>query len=229
MDKRLIVLSGPSCVGKGPLREALRRHYPDIQLAEVVLCHSRRPRLKRATGAYEVHGVDYYFLPRGVFRQLDPDRFVVVNMRSDIEAMDMAQVRELLEGSDVVLCEAYYTFHEPLLSWATAQVDLDFDIQIVQLDPLSQEEIAAMAREQDATPEQVVYEVMKAKLQRRGEDPPHKIEERARYAYWEMQQVHSDAHRIANHAGEDDREAWRDPLSAEARRVLEEFVRVIRD
>jgi guanylate kinase len=227
MRKKLVILSGPSCVGKGPLRQALHRHHPEIPLAEVVLCHSRRPRLKRGTDAYEVHGVDYYFLPRGLFGQLDPARFVVVNMRSDIEAMDMTQVRELLDASDRVLCEAYHTFHGPLMAWARDQADLDFDIRIVLLTPLSDHEISTMAREQDKSPEQVVYEVMKAKLERRGEDPPHKIEERARCAYWEMQQVPAGAHRIVNHAGEDDREAWRDPLSSEAQRVLEEFVRVI--
>lgn len=34
--KKLVVLSGPSCVGKGPLRAALRRCHADIKYADVV-------------------------------------------------------------------------------------------------------------------------------------------------------------------------------------------------
>ena len=43
---RLVLLSGPSCVGKGPLASALTRHHPELaaQLAPLVLHNSRDPR-----------------------------------------------------------------------------------------------------------------------------------------------------------------------------------------
>jgi len=227
VGKKLVILAGPSCVGKGPLRQALRRHHPDLTTAEVVLCNSRRPRLRRDTNTYEVHGIDYFFLPRSLFDQLDPDRFVVANVRSDVQAMDMARVGELLEGNDLVLTEAHYTFHEPVMEWARQHTELDFEVQIVLLVPLSDDEIAQRANETGKTPEQVVYEVMKAKLEKRGIDPPGKIEERARSALQEMQKVAPYAHRIVNHAGEDDLEEWSDPLGPEAQRVLAEFVSIL--
>ena len=227
MGKKLVVLARPSCVGKGPLRNALRRHHPEISLAEVVLCNSRRPRLRRDTGTYEVHGIDYYFLPYGMFDDLDLDRFVVASVRSDLQAMDMARVRELLEENDLVLTEAHYTFHGPLMEWAEFHVGPALEIQIALVVPLSDEELVLRINESGKAPEQIVYEVMRAKLERRGVDPPSKIEGRARAAFGEMQKVAPYAHSIVSHAGEDDLEEWSDPLGAEAQRVLAEFVNLL--
>jgi guanylate kinase len=179
MKKKLVVLSGPSCVGKGPLRRALRRYHPEIKFSELVLCNSRKPRLRGDINTYEVHGIDFYFLPRALFEQLDRSRFIVANVRSDIHAIDMMQVHELLEGNDLIVAEVFHTLGKSLMEWAKSQSELDLEIRSVFLLPLSNKEIDEMAREMNKTPEQVVYEVMKAKLQRRGEDPPQKIEERA--------------------------------------------------
>jgi guanylate kinase len=227
--KRLVVLSGPSCVGKGPLRNALRRHHPEIGLAEVVLCNSRSPRLRRDTGSYEVHGIDYYFLPYGLFDQLDPERFVIAHVRSEIQALDIARVHELLKKHDLVLIEAHHTFHESLVEWAGHHAGSVLEIQIVLLVPLADGELACRVRQTGKTPEQIIYEIMKAKLLRRGVDPMVKIEERARAAFGELQKVTPYAHRIVNHAGEDDLDEWSDPLGAEAQRVLNEFVNLLVD
>ena len=233
MKKKLVVLSGPSCVGKGPLRKALRKYHPDIKYGELVLCNSRGPRLKLGTRAYEVttyevHGIDYYFLPRGLFEQLDRGRFIVANVRSDIQAIDMMQVCELLEEHNLVLAEVFHTLGKSLTEWAKSQMELDFEVRSVFLLPLSHKEIKEMARKSNKKPEQVVYEVMKAKLERRGEDPPKKIEERACSAFLEMQDAPCYTDCIVNHAGEDDRKEWSDPLGAEAQRVLYEFVNVLK-
>jgi guanylate kinase len=99
--KKIVVLSGPSCVGKGPLKQAVRRYHPEIKLAELVLCTSRKPRFRAETRTYEVHGIDFYFLPRSMFDQLDKNRFIVANGRSDVQAIDISQVREFLEGYDI--------------------------------------------------------------------------------------------------------------------------------
>jgi guanylate kinase len=54
---RLIILSGPSCVGKSPLTRALARFYPAIwdRLRKLVLFNSRSPR------PGERDGEDYHF------------------------------------------------------------------------------------------------------------------------------------------------------------------------
>ncbi len=228
MKKKLVVLSGPSCVGKGPLRQAIRRYHPDIKLAELILCTSRRPRLKRDTKMYEVHGIDFYFLPRSIFEQLDRSRFIVANVRSDIQAIDIMQVRELFAGYDIVLVEIFHTLGSALIEWVKGQPELDFSIRSVFLSPLSHEEIKEISEKSKQTPEQVVYEVMKTKLERRAEDPPHKIEERARSAFQEMQASLNYTDIIVNHAGEDDKKEWGDPLGPEALRVLNRFITVLK-
>jgi guanylate kinase len=226
--KKIVVLSGPSCVGKGPLKQAVRRYHPEIKLAELVLCTSRKPRFKAETRTYEVHGIDFYFLPRSMFDQLDKNRFIVANVRSDVQAIDISQVRELLEGYDIVLAEVFHTLGSALMDWVKSQSDLDFEVKNVFLLPLSHEEIEEAVKTSNKPPEEIVYEVMKAKLERRAEDPPHKIEERARSAYKEMLASSFYTRIIVNHAGEDDRKEWGDPLGIEAERVLNEFVKVLR-
>ena len=231
--KKLVVLSGPSCVGKGPLRAALRRYHADIRYAELVVCNSRKPRLKQRTGpfevnAYEIHGLDYYFLPRGLFHQLDRSRFIVGDVRSDIQAIDMEQVQELLVDNDLILAEVFHTLGRGPTKWVESQKSPAFSVRSVFISPLSDEEIRDEAKRAGTDHADVVYRTMKAKLERRKEDAAKKIEERARSAFVEMQDACHYTDRIVNHAGEDARDQWGDPLGAEAKRVLEEFVAILR-
>jgi guanylate kinase len=61
MTGRLIVLTGPSGVGKGTLLKALLAEHPELYLS--VSATTRSPR------AGEVDGVDYYFYSRDRFEQ----------------------------------------------------------------------------------------------------------------------------------------------------------------
>lgn len=224
--KKLVILSGPSCVGKGPLREALRRYYPEIEYGELVLCTSHRPR-KKDSHSYEVHGIDYYFLPRSLFYQLDRERFIVGNVRSDIQAIDIGQVEELLKSYDLILAEVYYTLGQSLMEWVRRQSDLEFTVRSVALVPLSKEEIQEEVMRTGKTPKQIIYEVMKAKLEKRGKGTAAEIEERASLAFEEIEGMATYTDCIVNHAGEDDIKEWSDPLGPEAKRVLDEFVKIL--
>jgi guanylate kinase len=51
---RLVVLAGPTAVGKGTVSTFIREHYPDVHLS--VSATTREPR------PGEVHGVNYYFV-----------------------------------------------------------------------------------------------------------------------------------------------------------------------
>jgi guanylate kinase len=229
--KTLVILSGPSCVGKGPLRKALEKYHPEIKYAQLVLCNSRKPRLKKS-GSYEVHGVDYYFLPQGLFSQLDRDRFIVGNVRSDIQAIDMDQARELLKENDLILAEVYYTLGRALMEWARSQSDLEFDMRSVLICPLSDADIEAELRKpgnEKLEPRDIVCKTMNDKLYRRGEDSPEKIIERASSAFEEIEEAkkyYTDL--ILNHAGEDAKNEWSEvSLGPEAQRVLNKFVEIL--
>lgn len=238
--KILAILSGPSCVGKEPLRKALRKYHPEIKYAELILCNSRKPRFKSSelnqycanSGLYEVHGLDYYFMPRGLFSQLDRDHFIVGNVNSDIQAIDIVQAKELLKENDLILAEVYYTLGRELIEWSRSQSDIEFEIRSVLLYPLDNNDIKKELEKPEnnnKTAKDIVYETMKGKLERRGEDSLEKIEERASSAFDEIEDAkkyYTDL--ILNHAGEDDREEWfKEFLGPEAQRVLNEFVAIL--
>jgi len=227
MKKKLILLSGPSCVGKGPLKKALADLHPEIIFAEPVWCHSRKPRFKKSEQRWEVHGVDYYFLPRSTIEALDREKFIVAPLRSDVQALDMGHVEELFGAYDMVMSEIFHTFMEPLHEWAEKQEKLEFEITTVSLIPMSWEELTDKTVALGKSEEQVVHETMKAKLERRGEDPPGKMEERARSAYREMKIARGSDRVIVCRAGEDDTTEWGRPPGPEAERVLGEFVDVL--
>ena len=226
MKKKLILLSGPSCVGKGPLRKALEDFHPEIGFAEPVWIHSRKPRFKRSEGRYEVHGVDYYFSPRGMVELLPRDRFLVGDLGYGLQAMDLAHLEEMFDANDVVFTEMSLVFQDPLADWVKRQARFDIEVRHVMLVPMTLEEVERKSAETGAPPEQVVYEVMIGKQRRRGEDPPEKMERRARAAYPEMKAARPGTKIIVCRAGEDDLSEWGRPLGPEARRVLGEFVKV---
>ncbi|MBN2520908.1 MAG: hypothetical protein JXB17_10415, partial [Bacteroidales bacterium] len=80
---RLIILAGPSCVGKSPLAKALAKFYPEIwkTLHPLVLYNSRAAR------PGEIDGIDYYFRSRNEIESLKKkDHFVVMDVRGDLQA-----------------------------------------------------------------------------------------------------------------------------------------------
>jgi guanylate kinase len=93
---RLVILSGPSCAGKSPLVKALARLHPGLHraLQGIVLHNSRAPRLG------ERDGVDYHFRPRAAIEALREDLgFVVLDVRGDLQALDLAYLAALLRGT----------------------------------------------------------------------------------------------------------------------------------
>jgi len=58
-DSRLIVLAGPTAVGKGTVANHIRTHYPDVHLSVSATTRAPRPG--------EVEGVSYFFVSNEVF------------------------------------------------------------------------------------------------------------------------------------------------------------------
>jgi guanylate kinase len=225
--KQIVILSGPSCVGKGPLLKALCRLHPELPFSDLTLCTTRPPRFKKDRNAWEVHGVDYFFMPRGWFAGLDPNRYLVAPIRSEIQAIDLNLFQDRLAHHDRILAEIHPGLADLLADWVAGQSHWTIDLKRIFLLPMSLDQIERLAISRGQSPRQVVEEEMLKKLNRRVEDPPEKINERVRAAYEEILQSQSYPFRIVNPAGEDDLAAWSDPLGPEPRRVLDEFVRIL--
>jgi len=94
----LIVISGPSGVGKDSVIRRLREKEP--ALAFVVTAASREPR------PGEVHGVDYYFFPPDEFqRRIDAGEFLEnAVVYGELKGILKKEVRKWMDtGRDVVL------------------------------------------------------------------------------------------------------------------------------
>src|SRR5215470_10736518 len=131
---RLVILSGPSCVGKSPLAKALARFHPDLsaRLQPIVLYNSRSPR------PGERDREDYHFRSREQIEVLrDRERYVVMDVRGDLQALDLEDLSALLTRGDAFF-EGNPFIGRTLQTHPKLQ---DVDRLSVFLSPLSREEI----------------------------------------------------------------------------------------
>ncbi len=207
---RLVLLSGPSCVGKGPLVSALRRHHPELaaQLVPLVLHNSRAPR------PGEADGVDYHFRPRPEIEELaSSPEFVACDVRGDFQGLELAAIDQVLESGRDAFFEGNPFIPEMLRE---AGVLDRYPTLTVFLAPLTRRELVYLqdpARRVDLG--RFVADVMRRKLLRRTvRQKTHlsqldlaDIERRATSAIVELGYAHRSEHVIANHDGEDS-ENW---------------------
>ena len=201
---RLVILSGPSCVGKGPLHKALKIFYPQLagKLTKLVLYDSRLPR------PGEVDGVDYHFRTREYIEQLrNKDNFLVTEVRGDLQALDLNYFRQTLacgdaffEGNPFIAAELFDIAGEQKI-----------EVRSVFLAPLTRAEIEELKTHREINLETFVTDVMRRKLLRRTTKQKsilslkdlENIEVRAASAYKEMKQAWQFDFVIPNHDGED--------------------------
>lgn len=223
---RLVILSGPSCVGKSPLYKALGKCHPELhkQLHRLVLVNSRDPR------PGEVDGVDYRFRTRAQVERLRADhRYAVLEARSDLQALDVEELVGLLGHSDV--------FYEgnPYVGRALQTHSRLMEVRRLSifLSPLAKEEIEYLkAPERNVSVEELVTDIMRRKLLRRTRHQKGElsaadlknIETRASSAYRELREAWHFEHVIPNHDGEDS-DNWEAfyYLIGDARKTLEAF------
>jgi len=227
---RLVILSGPSGVGKSPLDKALGRFYPELRkrLCKLVLYNSRAPR------PGEVEGVDYHFRQRSRIEALrDEGRYAVLEVRGDLQALDVEELRVLLEERDAF-------FEGNPFVGRTLQVHpqlAGINRLSVFMSPLSKEEIVYLkAPERNLSLPDLVTDVMRRKLLRRTRRQKlelsakdlENIETRACSAYRELKEAWHFDHVIPNHDGEDSDnwDAFYYPLG-DARKALNAFAALL--
>ncbi len=223
---RLVILSGPSCVGKSPLFRSLGKFYPEVagRLHKLVLMNTRGPR------PGEADGVDYHFRTREQIEALRADsRYAVLEARSDLQAVDVEELVSLLARGDVVFEGNPYVGRALQTHPGLAGVQR----LSIFVSPLSREEIVYLKDPaRNVVLPEFVADVMRRKLLRRtvrqkqilSAKDLEEIEVRAGSAYRELQEAWYFDHVIVNHDGEDS-DNW-DAfyyLIGDARRALAAF------
>jgi guanylate kinase len=202
---RLVILSGPSCVGKSPLKRALARFYPEVwnRLRKLVLSNSRAPR------PGEVDGEDYHFRTRNQIEALKLNhRYAVLDVRGDLQALDVEKLKAVLERGD-----AFFEGN-PFIGRVLQTHPLLADVQRLSifLSPLSKAEIVYLkAPERNVSLEHLLTDLTRRKLLRRtrrqqGElslKQLENIETRASSAYHELREAWHFQYVIPNHDGEE--------------------------
>ncbi|MGA7559452.1 MAG: hypothetical protein WCF61_04960 [Terriglobales bacterium] len=228
---RLVILSGPSCVGKTPLYKSVGKFYPELsaQLHKLVLVNSRAPRPGERDGA------DFHFRTRAQVEALRADpRHAVLEARDDLQALDLHDLDSLLQSGDVFfegnpnVARALQT--HPRLAGVNRLS--------IFVSPLAKEEIIYLkAPERNISLPELLTDIMRRKLLRRtrrqkgdlSANDLKDIESRASSAYRELQEAWHFQYVIPNHDGEDSDnwEAFYYPLG-DARKTLQTFVGLLK-
>jgi guanylate kinase len=228
--RRLVILSGPSCVGKSPLEKALAKFHPELRnaLRKLVLYNSRAPR------PGELDGVDYHFRTQPQIEALRAQsRYAVLDVRGDLQALDVEELRAWLEEGN-----AFFEGN-PFVGRAlqTHPGLTGIHRLSIFLAPLSKEELIYLkAPERNVSLPDLVTEIMRRKLLRRARRQKlelaakdlENIEARAASAYRELKEAWHFDYVIPNHDGEDSDnwEAFYYPIG-DARKALSAFAALL--
>lgn len=231
MNKRLIILSGPSCVGKSPLLKSLKKVYTELFFQMPIPYTSRAPR------SIETEGIDYYFRSEEEIRSFPPDHFIVAKTRTIWQAIDLQEIQKLFTAHDLIIFEIYPTLGKLFLSHPLVKkLSAEFDVLTIFLNPATEDEIHALQKSMGfKTPEDVTAAIMLPKhigrMQQQGKlitpEVMADLQIRASMAYQEMKMGEDYTYSIVNHDGEDSNN-WRyTPPIGEAGETLKRFVDIL--
>jgi len=227
---KLIILSGPSCVGKSPLGKALGKFYPELRskLNHLVLYNSRNPR------PGEKEGVDYYFRTyEQVLTLKKSQQYAVMEVRGDMQALDVKELKQQLNHGDV-LFEGNPFIGRMLQTHENLK---EIDRLSVFISPVNQEEVAYFTNPKNSQDfKQILTDIMRRKLLRRTRKQKgelslkdlENIEKRAGSAFFELHEAYYFDYVIPNHDGEDSEhwDAFYHPIG-DARKALLQFVQLL--
>jgi guanylate kinase len=199
----LVILSGPSCVGKDPLLDALRRYRPDLPFAVPVVHTSRAPR------PGERDGVDFRFRGAGEIEGYDRERYFIYPMRGQMRAIDVRELDRLLAQHQRVVVQvnpprvAEFRNHAGVAALAA-------EVTAVLVQPLAVDEVEALRAASGRAAADVVADVMLPKQIHRSlrmgkaldANELDDLRTRAAAAWDEMRDTEPFDHVLVNHDAE---------------------------
>lgn len=201
---QLIILSGPSCTGKTPLKKAFAHFFPDLyrDLKPLILLNSRKPR------PGEKNGVDFLFRDYHQINQLHTDKnYTVINVHNDLQAIDKKELRQLLKNNNVL-----YEGNTLVGRSLQTEPDLkDINKKCIFLSPFAARDILNLKQKSSSTFRNRIENIMQKKIMRRANHLEIKKDKyfikdtlrRAADAYLELKEAWRFDHIIPNHDGED--------------------------
>ena len=231
MNQRIIILSGPSCVGKSPLLKAIKRVHPEISFQMPVMYTSRLPR------SIEQEGVDYYFRSEQEVRSFPPDRYIIGQTRTVWQAIDLEEMQKIFTRHNLIIFEIYPTlgkifYDHPLIQ----KLSVDFEVRTVFISPATEDEIHALQINMGfRSPAEAAAAIMLPKLiirmQQQGKlllpEVMEDLQIRAAKAYEEIKMGENYSDWIVNHDGEDSHNWSYTPPLGDAGMTLRRFVDIL--
>ena len=231
MKNRVIILSGPSCVGKTPLLKALRRNHPQINFVMPVLYSSRKAR------PGEKDGIDYHFRSAAEIQHLPSQKYIIEKVRQVWQAIDIEEIADLVQTNSLLILEIYPTLAKKFSQNNIMQKYLhNFSITTIFISPFIKEEISQIQQNMGYTSAaETAAAIMSHKQVNRAlkqgkilsPDELNDIQVRAGKAWEEINMADSYDHLIINHDNEDS-DNWRfSPPLGEAGKTLKTLIDII--
>ena len=206
--KKLFLISGPSCVGKGPLLKAINEFYPELYIGEIPIIKSHECRYgKPRTNEVDIWDNPDYFMPANQIINLDKNRFFIGDCRGFPQAIDTYKLNGISEK--IVILEVYHLIGARFAAWAKGNL-LNIAYETVFISPLSPEEITDLYAIGVDICQYVTSLMINKQLQRArlfgkdvsSEEEIRDIMKRASDTYEEMQSMNQYTSLIINRDGE---------------------------
>jgi guanylate kinase len=227
---QFIIITGPSCVGKSPLRRTFYKYHSELaqDITLLTLYTSRLPR------PGEQEGEQYFFRSRTEIEALKGKGYIVEEVRGDIQAVETETIVNMIQEGKKVLYDGNPFIAKNLAAFAQEH---QLDQASIFLAPLRLDELESFLESHtQAQLEQTLTEYMQLKLLARASK--HKanlglsdisdIQRRAASTYKELRMAPTFDFVIPNHDGEDSSnwELFGYPIG-DAGNTLKTFVQIL--
>lgn len=137
MQKTLLVISGPSAVGKRPLIEALAARIPGME--EVIVLAERDRVFDTTTPVRGVRRVR-----TGQLRSLSPDTCIIDRVRGKVNALDVAEIEAVLTRVDLAVVVPFYRLGLALTDHPRVRALAAEGVRVITvfISPFSEDELA---------------------------------------------------------------------------------------